>query len=118
MNLHTHTPHTHTHTQVTVDNKVSYVDSTDENNCNWMMFIRPALNTSHLNMVAYENKGQIFFDVIKDIKPKEEFRVTNHLINNHYSNIIVYVLSVDLNYNKYINSKQYNYTHSIYYNTI
>ena len=57
-----------------------------------MMFIRPAIDTSHLNMVAYENKGQIFYDVIKDIKPKEEFRVfknyPNFYLNIYYDTII------------------------------
>ncbi|XP_028320793.1 PR domain zinc finger protein 10 isoform X1 [Gouania willdenowi] len=47
----------------------------DEENCNWMMFVRPAENHLEQNMVAYQYGSEIFYTTIKNIQPKQELKV-------------------------------------------
>ncbi|XP_050415842.1 PR domain zinc finger protein 10 [Patella vulgata] len=57
------------------DNTVGYFETSDENKCNWMMFVRPAKNFAEQNVVAYQHGQDIFFSVIKNIEPRQELKV-------------------------------------------
>ena len=54
---------------------MEYIDSHDEDQCNWMMFVRPAANPAEQNLVAYQHGGDIYFTVIKNIEPRQELKV-------------------------------------------
>ncbi|CAL8363642.1 unnamed protein product [Merluccius merluccius] len=53
----------------------SWVDLSDEDSCNWMMFVRPAQNHLEQNLVAYQYGSEIFYTTIKNIQPKQELKV-------------------------------------------
>ncbi|XP_048971289.1 PR domain zinc finger protein 4 isoform X2 [Canis lupus dingo] len=46
--------------------------TTDENECNWMMFVRKARNREEQNLVAYPHDGKIYFCTSQDIPPENE----------------------------------------------
>ncbi|KAM6287159.1 PR domain zinc finger protein 4 isoform 2-T2 [Spheniscus humboldti] len=46
--------------------------TTDENECNWMMFVRKARNREEQNLVAYPHDGKIYFCTSRDIPPEHE----------------------------------------------
>lgn len=46
--------------------------TTDENECNWMMFVRKARNREEQNLVAYPNHGKIYFCSSREIPPEQE----------------------------------------------
>ncbi|KAM9313090.1 PR domain zinc finger protein 4 [Gastrophryne carolinensis] len=46
--------------------------TTDENECNWMMFVRKARNPDEQNLVAYPHNGKIYFCTSKDVPAQEE----------------------------------------------
>ncbi|XP_073506330.1 PR domain zinc finger protein 4 [Phyllobates terribilis] len=48
------------------------VITTDENECNWMMFVRKARNPDEQNLVAYPHDGKIYFYTTRDIPAQEE----------------------------------------------
>lgn len=52
-----------------------WYELSDEDNCNWMMFVRPAQNHLEQNMVAYQYGPEVFFTTIKNIQPKQELKV-------------------------------------------
>ncbi|KAM9297037.1 LOW QUALITY PROTEIN: PR domain zinc finger protein 10 [Gastrophryne carolinensis] len=52
-----------------------WFDLSDENVCNWMMFVRPAQNHLEQNLVAYQYGQHIYYTTIKNIEPKQELRV-------------------------------------------
>ncbi|XP_071768627.1 PR domain zinc finger protein 10 [Centroberyx gerrardi] len=52
-----------------------WVDLSDEDSCNWMMFVRPAQNHLEQNLVAYQYGSEIFYTTIKNIQPKQELKV-------------------------------------------
>nr|XP_060632924.1 PR domain zinc finger protein 4 isoform X2 [Anolis sagrei ordinatus] len=49
-----------------------YILTTDENECNWMMFVRKARNREEQNLVAYPHDGKIYFCTSHDIPPDHE----------------------------------------------
>ncbi|KAJ7329038.1 hypothetical protein JRQ81_015212 [Phrynocephalus forsythii] len=49
-----------------------YIITTDENECNWMMFVRKARNREEQNLVAYPHDGKIYFCTSRDIPPDHE----------------------------------------------
>nr|XP_034982862.1 PR domain zinc finger protein 4 isoform X3 [Zootoca vivipara] len=51
-----------------------YIITTDENECNWMMFVRKARNREEQNLVAYPHDGKIYFCTSRDIPPEHELR--------------------------------------------
>ncbi|XP_077422851.1 PR domain zinc finger protein 10 isoform X2 [Vanacampus margaritifer] len=53
----------------------TWLDLSDEDNCNWMMFVRPAQNHLEQNLVAYQYGADIFYTTIKNIEPKQELKV-------------------------------------------
>ncbi|XP_060929291.1 PR domain zinc finger protein 10 isoform X1 [Limanda limanda] len=52
-----------------------WLDLSDEDSCNWMMFVRPALNHLEQNLVAYQYGSEIFYTTIKNVRPKQELKV-------------------------------------------
>ncbi|KAM4678101.1 PR domain zinc finger protein 4 isoform 1-T4 [Discoglossus pictus] len=46
--------------------------TTDENECNWMMFVCKARNPEEQNLVAYPHDGKIYFCTSRDIQAQEE----------------------------------------------
>ncbi|XP_052253515.1 PR domain zinc finger protein 10-like [Dreissena polymorpha] len=52
-----------------------FFDTSDENCCNWMIFVRPAADFSEQNLVAYQHGADIFFTTTKAIEPREELKV-------------------------------------------
>lgn len=54
---------------------ILYFDTSDENKCNWMMFVRPAENFAEQNMVAYQHGFDIYFSVTKNIESRTELKV-------------------------------------------
>uniref|UniRef100_A0A8C7IEC4 PR domain zinc finger protein 10 n=1 Tax=Oncorhynchus kisutch TaxID=8019 RepID=A0A8C7IEC4_ONCKI len=52
-----------------------WVDLSDEDICNWLMFVRPAQNHLEQNLVAYQYGSEIFYTTIKNIQPKQELKV-------------------------------------------
>ncbi|XP_072309100.1 PR domain zinc finger protein 10 isoform X2 [Eucyclogobius newberryi] len=52
-----------------------WFDLSEEDSCNWMMFVRPAQNHLEQNIVAYQYGPEIFFTTIKNIQPKQELKV-------------------------------------------
>lgn len=52
-----------------------WFDLSNEEQCNWMMFVRPAQNHLEQNLVAYQYGSDIFYASIKNIQPKQELKV-------------------------------------------
>ncbi|XP_051976498.1 PR domain zinc finger protein 4-like [Xyrauchen texanus] len=46
--------------------------TTDEHECNWMMFVQKARTTEEQNMVAYIDKGKLYFCTSREILPDQE----------------------------------------------
>ncbi|KAE8613362.1 hypothetical protein XENTR_v10007686 [Xenopus tropicalis] len=46
--------------------------TTDENECNWMMFVRKARNPEEQNLVAYPHDGKIYFCTSHNVSPEQE----------------------------------------------
>ncbi|TST22538.1 PR domain zinc finger protein 4 [Bagarius yarrelli] len=46
--------------------------TTDENECNWMMFVRKARTSEEQNLVAYIDNGKLFFCTCREILPEHE----------------------------------------------
>lgn len=57
----------------------TWLDMSDEDSCNWMMFVRPAQNHLEQNLVAYQYGSEIFYTTIKNIQPKQELKVSLRL---------------------------------------
>ncbi|XP_017210408.1 PR domain zinc finger protein 4 isoform X1 [Danio rerio] len=46
--------------------------TTDEHECNWMMFVRKARTTGEQNLVAYIDNGKLYFCTTREILPDQE----------------------------------------------
>ncbi|KAG2468819.1 PRDM4 protein, partial [Polypterus senegalus] len=46
--------------------------TTDENECNWMMFVQKARTSEEQNLVAYPHNGKMYFCTSKEILPDHE----------------------------------------------
>lgn len=44
------------------DGQVVCFDSTNEDDCNWMMLVRPATDHTHQNLTAYQQDDGIYFN--------------------------------------------------------
>ncbi|XP_037316442.2 PR domain zinc finger protein 4 isoform X1 [Pungitius pungitius] len=49
-----------------------YIVTTDENECNWMMFVRKARTREEPNLVAYPANGKLFFCTTTEIHPDQQ----------------------------------------------
>lgn len=68
----------------------AWLDLSDEDTCNWMMFVRPAQNHLEQNLVAYQYGSEIFYTTIKNIQPKQELKVS-HCVNTLVICPVLYV---------------------------
>ncbi|XP_023930001.1 PR domain zinc finger protein 10 [Lingula anatina] len=60
---------------IKADSQEMYFNTSDENKCNWMMFVRAAQNFKEQNCVVYQHGEDIFFSVTREIEPREELKV-------------------------------------------
>ncbi|XP_052233490.1 uncharacterized protein LOC127846353 isoform X3 [Dreissena polymorpha] len=51
------------------------LDTTDENECNWLCLVQAATCLQQQNCIAYQLGPNIFYNTIRDIQPREELRV-------------------------------------------
>lgn len=52
-----------------------YLDTTDEELCNWMCLVAAATNIKEQNLICYDAKQSIYFTTTRDVQPGEELRV-------------------------------------------
>ncbi|XP_053161549.1 PR domain zinc finger protein 15 isoform X2 [Hemicordylus capensis] len=52
-----------------------YFDTSNEDDCNWMMMVRPASQYEHQNLTAFQHDNEIYFTTSRDIPPGTELRV-------------------------------------------
>ncbi|XP_053187405.1 PR domain zinc finger protein 15 isoform X1 [Scomber japonicus] len=57
------------------DGVVVCFDSSSEEDCNWMMMVRPATNYKHQNLTAYQQDEEVYFNTSQDVLPGTELRV-------------------------------------------
>lgn len=50
-------------------------DTSNEDDCNWMMLVRPAVQLGHQNLTAYQHGDDVYFTTARDIPPGTELRV-------------------------------------------
>ncbi|MEQ2254319.1 hypothetical protein ILYODFUR_002553 [Ilyodon furcidens] len=57
------------------DGAVVCFDCSSEDDCNWMMLVRPATNYKHQNLTAYQQDDDVYFNTSQDVLPGTELRV-------------------------------------------
>uniref|UniRef100_A0A3Q3W0Q4 Uncharacterized protein n=1 Tax=Mola mola TaxID=94237 RepID=A0A3Q3W0Q4_MOLML len=57
------------------DGVVVCFDSSSEDDCNWMMLVRPATDHKHQNLTAYQLDDDLYFNTSQDVLPGTELRV-------------------------------------------
>ncbi|NXS71900.1 PRD15 protein, partial [Pandion haliaetus] len=57
------------------DGPLVYFDTSNEDDCNWMMMVRPATEYEHQNLTAFQHENDIYFTTSRDIPPGTELRV-------------------------------------------
>ncbi|KAM4544933.1 PR domain zinc finger protein 15 isoform 3-T3 [Odontesthes bonariensis] len=57
------------------DGVVVCFDCSSEEDCNWMMLVRPASDHKHQNLTAYQQDDDIYFNTSQDVLPGAELRV-------------------------------------------
>uniref|UniRef100_A0A665W1P7 PR/SET domain 15 n=1 Tax=Echeneis naucrates TaxID=173247 RepID=A0A665W1P7_ECHNA len=57
------------------DGLVVCFDSSSEEDCNWMMLVRPATDHKHQNLTAYQQDNDVYFNTSQDVLPGTELRV-------------------------------------------
>ncbi|XP_030292763.1 PR domain zinc finger protein 15 isoform X1 [Sparus aurata] len=57
------------------DGVVVCFDSSSEEDCNWMMLVRPATDYQHQNLTAYQQEDDLYFNTSQDVLPGTELRV-------------------------------------------
>ncbi|NXJ76392.1 PRD15 protein, partial [Trogon melanurus] len=57
------------------DGPLVYFDTSNEDDCNWMMMVRPATEFEHQNLTAFQHDNDIYFTTSRDIPPGTELRV-------------------------------------------
>uniref|UniRef100_A0A3B3QC11 PR/SET domain 15 n=1 Tax=Paramormyrops kingsleyae TaxID=1676925 RepID=A0A3B3QC11_9TELE len=57
------------------DGSVVCFDTTNEDDCNWMMLVRPATDHTHQNLTAYQQEDEVYFNTSQDLLPGSELRV-------------------------------------------
>ncbi|XP_006156436.1 PR domain zinc finger protein 15 isoform X1 [Tupaia chinensis] len=50
-------------------------DTSNEDDCNWMMLVRPAVAAEHQNLTAYQHGSDVYFTTSRDIPAGTELRV-------------------------------------------
>ncbi|XP_075449807.1 PR domain zinc finger protein 15 isoform X1 [Ascaphus truei] len=57
------------------DGLVMSFDTSNEDECNWMMLVRPATDVEHQNLTAFQHGHDLYFTTSRDIPPGTELRV-------------------------------------------
>ncbi|KFV91427.1 PR domain zinc finger protein 15, partial [Fulmarus glacialis] len=57
------------------DGPLVHFDTSNEDDCNWMMMVRPATEYEHQNLTAFQHDNDIYFTTSRDIPPGTELRV-------------------------------------------
>ncbi|KAM9788980.1 PR domain zinc finger protein 15 [Neosynchiropus ocellatus] len=57
------------------DGGVVCFDSRSEDDCNWMMLVRPATDHRHQNLTVYQQDNDVYFNTSQDVLPGTELRV-------------------------------------------
>uniref|UniRef100_M4AHE6 PR/SET domain 15 n=1 Tax=Xiphophorus maculatus TaxID=8083 RepID=M4AHE6_XIPMA len=57
------------------DGAVVCFDCSSEDDCNWMMLVRPAADHKHQNLTAYQQDDDVYFNTSQDVLPGTELRV-------------------------------------------
>uniref|UniRef100_A0A673MBF0 PR domain zinc finger protein 15-like n=1 Tax=Sinocyclocheilus rhinocerous TaxID=307959 RepID=A0A673MBF0_9TELE len=57
------------------DGSVVCFDTSNEDDCNWMMLVRPATDHKHQNLTAYQQDDDVYFNTSQDVLPGTELRV-------------------------------------------
>ncbi|XP_077403704.1 PR domain zinc finger protein 15 isoform X2 [Vanacampus margaritifer] len=57
------------------DGVVVCFDCSSEDDCNWMMLVRPATDHRHQNLTVYQQDDEVFFNTSQDVLPGAELRV-------------------------------------------
>uniref|UniRef100_A0A8C5FZE3 PR/SET domain 15 n=1 Tax=Gouania willdenowi TaxID=441366 RepID=A0A8C5FZE3_GOUWI len=57
------------------DGVVVCFDSSSEEDCNWMMLVRPATDHKQQNLTAYQQDDDVYFNTSQDVLPGTELRV-------------------------------------------
>ncbi|XP_072515288.1 PR domain zinc finger protein 15 isoform X2 [Salminus brasiliensis] len=57
------------------DGLVVCFDTSNEDDCNWMMLVRPATDHRHQNLTAYQLDDELYFNTSQDVLPGMELRV-------------------------------------------
>ena len=57
------------------DGSIIKLDLTDEDECNWMRFVRSADQFSEQNLVLSQEEDQLYFTSTRTINPRQELRV-------------------------------------------
>ncbi|KAM9385726.1 PR domain zinc finger protein 15 [Pholidichthys leucotaenia] len=57
------------------DGAVMFFDCSSEEDCNWMMLVRPATDHKHQNLTAYQLEDDVYFNTSQDVLPGVELRV-------------------------------------------
>ncbi|KAJ8979541.1 hypothetical protein NQ317_017689 [Molorchus minor] len=52
-----------------------FLDTSDENECNWMIFVRPASDFDEQNVICYQEGGHLYYGTMRDIEPGEPLKV-------------------------------------------
>ncbi|XP_068086385.1 uncharacterized protein [Anabrus simplex] len=52
-----------------------YLDTSNEEACNWMCLVAPGTSAEDQNLICYQMNQDIYYCVMKDIQPDEELRV-------------------------------------------
>ncbi|KAI4880437.1 hypothetical protein NFI96_018419 [Prochilodus magdalenae] len=57
------------------DGSLVCFDTSNEDDCNWMMLVRPASDHKHQNLTAYQQDDELYFNTSQDVLPGSELRV-------------------------------------------
>ncbi|KAA0704085.1 Zinc finger protein 15 [Triplophysa tibetana] len=57
------------------DGSVVCFDTSNEDDCNWMMMVRPATDHKHQNLTAYQQDDDVYFNTSQDVLPGAELKV-------------------------------------------
>nr|XP_015196761.1 PREDICTED: PR domain zinc finger protein 15 [Lepisosteus oculatus] len=57
------------------DGAVICFDTANEDDCNWMMLVRPASDYKQQNLNAYQQDDEVYFNTSQDVQPGSELRV-------------------------------------------
>ncbi|XP_064208653.1 PR domain zinc finger protein 15 isoform X1 [Anguilla rostrata] len=57
------------------DGTVVCFDAANEDDCNWMILVRPATEHQHQNLTAHQQDDEVYFNTSQDVLPGTELRV-------------------------------------------